>query len=386
MKNIIKYSAACLAMFGLISLYSCEDAAYDVMKNQAFILQTNTNANASSKLTIAKEAVTTELNVRLSDKAVEKATFKLVPDENALKQYNEVNQSPYAFLPEGSYSLSSSEVSIEAGASISTPVVLTVNPFTDEMTNSGKKYAVAFKLETVGGNAAVLPAGGSMVYICDKVVIQPVPTFNYQLAVKNNPFKNGQEFTLNSWTIELNIKMSALGEGVGEMNNQAFFSNVGKEEIYIRFGDAPIPGNQLQIKLLGTQMNSKQLFKENKWYHLAFVYSAGTLNFYVNGILDNTKEGITDKPVIMKGFEMFNTSYFRSQVNVSELKIWDRPRSQAEVVNNMYVCDPSSEGLIGYWKFNEGEGNTYKDSSKNGNDMSTAGTPIWLQDVRIDGK
>ena len=223
-------------------------------------------------------------------------------------------------------------------------------------------------------------------YICDKVVIQPVPTFNYQLAIKNDEFKNKNEFALNSWTIEMNVNMSLLGEGIGVYNNQAIFANVGQNEIYIRFGDAPIDGRMLQIKLMGTQMNSKQLFKANKWYHLAFVYSAGTLNFYVNGVLDNTKEGITDKTVIMKGFTMFNTTYFKAQVNVSELKIWEKPRSQAEIVNNMYVCDPASEGLIGYWKFNEGKGNVYKDSSKYGNDLTTEYTPVWIQDVRIDGK
>ena len=37
-------------------------------------------------------------------------------------------------------------------------------------------------------------------------------------------------------------------------------------EIYIRFGDGPIPGNIiLQIKTQGTQVNAATKFKNNQW-------------------------------------------------------------------------------------------------------------------------
>ena len=72
------------------------------------------------------------------------------------------------------------------------------------------------------------------------------------------------------------------GTEIGELNNQMLFGGwapSGKEgEIYTRFGDAAIEGNRLQIKTQGSQLNSKQLFKTNTWYHLAFVCE-GTKTF-----------------------------------------------------------------------------------------------------------
>ena len=54
----------------------------------------------------------------------------------------------------------------------------------------------------------------------------------------------------------------------------------------------------------------------------------------------------------------------------------------------MYSCDPATPGFIFYYKFNEGQGNQFKDWSGNGNDATTKdnSTPVWIQDVRIDGK
>ena len=383
MKTFIKYSVGCLALAGMAMFSSCEDATNEVLTHQAFIAQTNTNGNSAKKLTIGNEAVSAEISVRLSDLAVEKSTYRIVPDAQALEIYNDVNSTPYVPLPEGSYTLSATDVSIEAGTNVSEIVKLTINPFSREMKNSGKKYAIALKLEKKSGNVGVLESGSTMVYFCDRVVYQAVPTFNYQLAIKKPEFK--EPFELNNWTIEFNVNMSRLGSAVGSLNNQALFSNNGSEEIYIRFGDAMIPGTTLQIKYEGTQMNSKQQFDQGHWYHLAFVSNGTKLSLYVNGVLDNAMD-TPGRPVKMKGFDMFNTDYFKSQVQISEMKIWQVARSQAELENNMYVCDPATEGLVGYWKFDEGEGSIYKDSSKHGNNLTTPYAPVWTPNVRIDGK
>ena len=43
-------------------------------------------------------------------------------------------------------------------------------------------------------------------------------------------------------------------------------------------------------------------------------------------------------------------------------------RSEQEIWENMYDVDPQTPGLIGYWKFDEGEGNVIRDWTGNGND------------------
>lgn len=369
---------------GALVLTGCNDAEYDTLSNQAYILQTNTNANSSLKLTVGAEVATTTLNVRLSDVANVESSYRLVYDTAVVNEYNRLNETPYASLPQESFSLSSEETTIEAGASVSTPITLTVPPYSEALKASGKKYAIGFRLENTSGNASVLPSGSKIVYILDQVVIQPVVVLDQSHYVSQNLVKN---YPLTEWTVEMNINKHVLYTEVGRGNNQAIFG-AGPDEIYIRFGDAPIEGNRLQIKTQGTQMNSLALFNEHTWYHLAFVCTGTKLYLYVNGQLDNSMD-LPGKTTNVNSINICSPStYWLGNAMYSEVRFWQRARSQAEIANNMYACDPTTPGLITYYKMNEGEGYSFRDASGNGNNAETNGqaVPEWIQDVRIDGK
>lgn len=369
---------------GALLLTGCNDAEYDTLSNQAYILQTNTNANSSLKLTVGAEVATTTLNVRLSDVANVESRYRLVYDTAVVNEYNRLNETPYASLPQESFSLSSEETTIETGASVSTPITLTVPPYSEALKASGKKYAIGFRLENTSGNASVLPSGSKIVYILDQVVIQPVVVLDQSHYVSQNLVKN---YPLTEWTVEMNINKHILYTEVGRGNNQAIFG-AGPDEIYIRFGDAPIEGNRLQIKTQGTQMNSLALFNEHTWYHLAFVCTGTKLYLYVNGQLDNSMD-LPGKTTNVNSINICSPStYWLGNAMYSEVRFWQRARSQAEIANNMYACDPTTPGLITYYKMNEGEGYSFRDASGNGNNAETNGqaVPEWIQDVRIDGK
>ena len=369
---------------GALLLTGCNDAEYDTLSNQAYILQTNTNANSSLKLTVGAEVATTTLNVRLSDVANVESRYRLVYDTAVVNEYNRLNETPYVSLPQESFSLSSEETTIEAGASVSTPITLTVPPYSEALKASGKKYAIGFRLENTSGNASVLPSGSKIVYILDQVVIQPVVVLDQSHYVSQNLVKN---YPLTEWTVEMNINKHILYTEVGRGNNQAIFG-AGPDEIYIRFGDAPIEGNRLQIKTQGTQMNSLALFNEHTWYHLAFVCTGTKLYLYVNGQLDNSMD-LPGKTTNVNSINICSPStYWLGNAMYSEVRFWQRARSQAEIANNMYACDPTTPGLITYYKMNEGEGYSCRDASGNGNNAETNGqaVPEWIQDVRIDGK
>lgn len=369
---------------GALLLTGCNDAEYDTLSNQAYILQTNTNANSSLKLTVGAEVATTTVNVRLSDVANVESRYRLVYDTAVVNEYNRLNETPYASLPQESFSLSSEETTIEAGASVSTPITLTVPPYSEALKASGKKYAIGFRLENTSGNASVLPSGSKIVYILDQVVIQPVVVLDQSHYVSQDLVKN---YPLTEWTVEMNINKHVLYTEVGRGNNQAIFG-AGPDEIYIRFGDAPIEGNRLQIKTQGTQMNSLALFNEHTWYHLAFVCTGTKLYLYVNGQLDNSMD-LPGKTTNVNSINICSPStYWLGNAMYSEVRFWQRARSQAEIANNMYACDPTTPGLITYYKMNEGEGYSFRDASGNGNNAETNGqaVPEWIQDVRIDGK
>lgn len=385
-----KYLLIGLGLAALI-LGGCEDAEYSTLSDQAFIAQTSTNGNSSEKITIGNDPVTTSVNVRLSDPASEDCSFELVVDTTVLSDYNRHNSTSYVTLPAGQYSLASDKATIASGESLSSPVDITLNPLTTEMKNSGAKYALPLRLVSTDGKKDVLNSGSSLVVLLDQVIYTPVPILN-----SSNNFKflwagSSDNIELNAWTVEMDFNISLLGTKVGELNNQCLFggwANNGKDgEIYIRFGDAPIKGNVLQIKTQGTQMNSKMEFKDNTWYHIAYVCTGSSLSLYVNGQLDNSMT-LPGKTVYLgkDNCQMGNQDYLKADVMVSEFRLWTVARSQGEVSNNMYVISPDSKGLFAYFKFNEGQGNSFNDATGHGNTCTAQGTTQWVQNVRIDGK
>lgn len=378
----------CLAT---LALAGCEDAEYSTLSDQAFIAQTSTNGNSSEKITIGNDPVTTSVSVRLSNPTAEACSFKLEVDTAVLGSYNRHNSTSYVTLPEGQYALATNKVTVASGESLSDPVGITLNPLTTEMKNSGAKYALPLRLVSTDGKKAVLNSGSSLVVLLDQVIYTPVPVLN-----SGNNFKflwagSSDNIELNSWTLEMDLNISLLGTEVGQYNNQCIFggwANNGKDgEIYIRFGDAPIKGNVLQCKTQGTQMNSKTEFKDNTWYHIAYVCTGSSLSLYINGQLDNTMT-LPGKTVYLgkDNCQLGNTDYLKADVMVSEFRLWTVARSQGEVANNMYVISPDSKGLFAYFKFNEGSGNSFADATGHGNTCTAQGTTRWVQNVRIDGK
>lgn len=384
--NISKLLLGCTAACAML-LASCNDAEYDVLENQAYIAQTNTNGNTAKKITIGNDEVSTEMSVRVSSPVKKACSFEISTDQAALDSYNKLNSTSYEMLPAGQYTISAYKVTVDEGNSASTPVSINVLPLTNELKSSGKKFAIALKIDSKDG-ANILKSGKSIVYVLDQVIYQAVPTLN-----RNNYAKMElrQQNDLTAWTVEMNINMSVLKTEVGQGNNQAIFAASGSEgrdgEIYIRFGDAPIEGNRLQIKTQGSQMNSNMLFNQQTWYHLAFVCTGTKLYLYVNGVLDNSMD-LGGKVVCVDNMSLASSgSYFLANAMYSEVRLWRVARSQAEIANNMYVIDPHTEGLEAYWKMNEGQGDEFTDYTGNGNKCkTTSGEPVWTPNVRIDGK
>ena len=101
--NISKLFIGAVAMASLTMLASCENAEYSPLSNQAYIAQTNTNGNSSQNITIGTSAVTSSVNVRLSDLATQDYTFEVVSDTTALAEYNQRNETSYKPLPASLY-------------------------------------------------------------------------------------------------------------------------------------------------------------------------------------------------------------------------------------------------------------------------------------------
>lgn len=172
-------------------------------------------------------------------------------------------------------------------------------------------------------------------------------------------------------------------------SNGSLSSIMGVEGKYLlRMGDSGLPWNQLQVvttdsfdKITSEKMQLKEL---NKWYHIAVTFGIGDITVFINGeqvykkgtygnypSFDITNEGNGDESTraFWIGYSYSSDRYFPGYM--SEVRVWNRMLSADEIKaeNHFYTVDPNSEGLVGYWKFNEGTGNIIKDYSASGNDM-----------------
>ncbi|MDD4193046.1 MAG: hypothetical protein PHI28_17055, partial [Mangrovibacterium sp.] len=67
---------------------------------------------------------------------------------------------------------------------------------------------------------------------------------------------------------------------------------------------------------------------------------------------------------------------------IAEIRLWNRPLTTGELQLGICGVDPQSNGLVAYWKLNEGEGNIFKDATGNGFDMDWS--KAWQNDQQYD--
>lgn len=372
--TIKSYLLACVVLPMILA--GCEDADYRVIDNAIYLNEAS--ENGSAKVTVDPENVTTTtLTVRMGQPVAGDVTAVLAIDPSILKEYNEANETSYEVLPEQYFSYDK-EIKIQAGDVSAVPSEFKVKPYSNE---NGELYAIPVSLTEIQGPVSTIGLSSKFIILLDKPLIQSVPFMNTTNAVK--PSKEGLwGVTTNEWSLEAWVQMDGF-----DINNQAIFNSGSKDhEVYIRFGDAMIPYNSLQVKTLGSQVNTVTLFEKDKWYHLAFVYnSSGLLSIYINGVLDvtlQTKGG----PVRFDTMNMVSSgSYFRNNCQMAQVRLWKTAISQTQIQSNMYFAvKPADPNLIGYWKMDEGKGNAFADCTGHGYDLTAGGTLVWKEHVRFD--
>ena len=124
------------------------------------------------------------------------------------------------------------------------------------------------------------------------------------------------------------------------------------------------------------------------WYHLALVYDGTNLIVYINGIEAGSTSAsgqITNVSVPLKvGRLVFQTTNFDLDGQADEVGLWSVALTAEQIQNYMYADLDGEEGLVGYWNFNEGSGDTANDASGNDNDGLIYGAN-WSTNIPFQG-
>ena len=217
----------------------------------------------------------------------------------------------------------------------------------------------------------------------------------------------------------------------GVANPVSISTIMGVEDyLLLRIGDTNFERQQLQFDGSGSGSafgkfpgrDAGKILNEGVWYHIACTYDQATrtVRIFVNGELQSEGKdmglaSMSDATRISLAMRAFYDRYLNNPTpeneekyggwadarqffisysydayrplngKIAEARVWSVARTQEQIRENMYeIADPESDPtLVGYWKFNEGAGNTIKDYSRYHNDGEAEYDLVWPDGVEI---
>lgn len=358
--------------------------------------------NSVSRLfTVDPELAASEIafNVSSSDKMAKDMIVDLKADLSLIDSYNNRFMKNYKPLPEGSYKLSrpeidtndtnkeglnlnSNQVLIKSGSSVSTPMKLSISDLSKF--EEGVTYVLPVSIVSNNLGMSILRPSATIYFVINQTIVTKaaVLTSNY-LQVDFSKNNDVSLTTLPAVTYETRIYVNKF-----QSYNPYISSVMGLEENFLlRFGDTSIKPNQLQIAKPG--IASKTEFSTEKWFHIAAVFEGGNVRMYVNGELESSGNiaGVTaldlthvyGDPMFMIGRSAKGRGIDGA---VSEMRVWKKALSPADLINNMCYVDPTTPGLVAYWRFNGADDKKVTDLTGNGYDAMAAYTLKFMDHVR----
>jgi hypothetical protein len=136
----------------------------------------------------------------------------------------------------------------------------------------------------------------------------------------------------------------------------------------------------------GVSLVSSSSISKHQYTHVAATYDGSTAILYINGVFDTSKS--VGFPVSNSGGVLYlahNPDRFDNQSAfmgvIDEFRIWNTARTESEIQSTMNQSLTGNEpGLIGYWKFDEGQGTITADATSNGNNGTISGA-VWIPGI-----
>lgn len=306
-------------------------------------------------------------------------TFKPAPE--LLDTYRRAYYDSEAILLGGEhYKIDEPETVIKAGSVSGTPVRV---DFVDtDLLDRDTRYVLPVTIASVSG-IDVLPTARTVYYIFKGAAL-----INVVANVSQNYFPvrwASNVSGLRSITVEALIRVSDFGT-VGGKKGEAMSTLFGIEGSFlVRLGDSGFPQNQVQLVNPNGNFpdgNSSLGLPTNEWVHVAVVWDATTGDriIYYDG-KEKARDARASGSVSLTsncyiGYAWNDQRWLEG--DLSELRIWNVQRTAEEIQKSIYEVDPATPGLIAYWKFDEGAGNTVQDRTGNGNDITANSDLNWM--------
>ena len=368
-------------------------------------------------------------------------------DPSLVETYNARYGTSWPMLDGKYYTLSAESVTIPAGRTTSESITLQLRELLgegDDQTGAlpiDATYLVPIRIS--GASIGVL--GGSDVawYVVKRSSAITVAAqlgsgnwINFPTLDKygaNSSAWNG----LTAMTYEALIYIDEFATSDETSTPVSISSVMGVEQyLLLRIGDTNFERQQLQFDGSGSGSqfgkfpgkDATKNLEAGRWYHVACTYdqTTRTVRIYVDGKIQSEETGVGISAPSEKNrinlamralYDLWNTApddqkpqyetddtgydklgdayqFFIGQSyneyrplngKIAEARVWSVARTPEQIWENMYdIENPADDPtLLGYWKFNEGAGNTVKDYSMYGNDGESEIDLVWPAGIEI---
>lgn len=375
-KNIYLGVALALIAFG------CKKAEF----GDPVILVAGTEISPIVKFAVENTPAEYLVTATSTFKAAEDMQVNFELDTAAVAAYNSEHNTTYYAVPAGAVSITNLERVIKAGEAASTPVsvkVISTAPLVD-----GRSYLIPITIKSVnGGGMGILQSGRTIFLRIARIISFNAVSMNNGQADggpgapgTRGRFNGAFLFTptnpvrLPNFTLEIKNMVYAFRGGDGNSNPQPIqtlvtWTNQWEQTSFgLRYGELGNPTNSLQLTgALGSAFAYN--FNANQWYTISLSYDGAKLTMFVDG---NKAAEVSGSAVLEFSRMQFGQvwggydtrQYFNGRI--AECRVWSRALTSSEIKLNLCGADPNANGLLAYWKLNEGAGAIFRNSSKEG--------------------
>ena len=433
-----------ITLFVLLgALTACEryDADDHKFGNVVYLNVSQTSPVQLATFSNNRETYDCTLQAALTYPAAQDVQVSLAVDPSLVAAYNARYGTAWPMLDEKYYTLSAPETTIAAGRTVSDVVTLQLRGLMGE----GEEQTGALPLDETflvpvrisGASMDVLRGSDVAYYVVKRSSAITVAAqlgegnwINFPTLDKygtNSSAWNG----LTAMTYEALIYIDQFATTDAEGLPVNISSVLGVEQyLLLRIGDTNFERQQLQFDGSGSGSqfgkfpgkDATKNLEAGRWYHVACTYdqAARTVRIYVDGKIQSEQSGVgiatqsednrinlamralydyyLNNPTednekkyggFVDAYQFFiGKSYDEKRPlngKIAEARVWSVARTPEQIWENMYnVENPADDPtLLGYWKFNEGAGNTVRDYSMYGNDGVAESDITWPAGIEI---
>ena len=362
--------------------------------------------------------LTKDITVTLAYPSEEDVTATVAVDEGLVAAYNEKHGTSFAIVPSQYLDFSSQSVTIPAGKTTSETVTVRLKGLMGEgeaQTGAiGIDETYLLPIRISASNMKIMESSSIAYYVLKRSSAITVAAslhdnwINFPLLDVAGSSQAAAYNGLTAVTYEALIF-------IDQFDLQNDISSVMGVEQYLlmRIGDVNFEREQIQFDGSGggssfgkfPARDASKKLSEGQWYHVACTYDQATrtVRVYVNGKIqsEGNELGISAQSADNKinlaqralgadqAYQFFIAKSYNDyrplQGKIAEARVWSVARTPEEIWENMYrITNPKElPELIGYWKFDEGKGNTIKDYSMYGNNGVAEKDIVWPSGIEI---